>query len=92
MQEMVTGSRAGDLIKLCNEPHHAGLNQTFHAAGAPALEGGGVLSELFALSDANAQISNSVTQTRPSRRPARQPWRAAACSRSVSPGPCLWSQ
>jgi hypothetical protein len=41
----VAGSRAGDLIKLCNEKHHATLNQTLQAAGTPALEGGGVMGE-----------------------------------------------
>jgi hypothetical protein len=46
MQDPVAGSRAGDLVKLCNEPHHWKLNQAFQAAGAPALEGGGVLGEL----------------------------------------------
>ena len=45
VQEPVAGSRAGDLIKLCNEKHHATLNQTLQAAGTPALEGGGVTGE-----------------------------------------------
>lgn len=45
MQDPVAGSRAGDLVKLCNEGHHPSLNQMFHAAGTPALEGGGVMGE-----------------------------------------------
>lgn len=36
-------ARAGDLIKLCIEKYHPGLNQMFQAAGTPALDGGGVL-------------------------------------------------
>ena len=44
-QDPVAGSRAGDLVKLCNEGHHPSLNQLFQAAGTPALEGGGVMGE-----------------------------------------------
>jgi hypothetical protein len=44
-QDPVAGSRAGDLVKLCNEGHHPALNQMFQAAGTPALEGGGVMGE-----------------------------------------------
>jgi len=43
LQEQVLNARASDLIKLCNEKYHPGLNQTFHAAGTPSLEGGGIL-------------------------------------------------
>ena len=38
----MTDARAGDLIKLCNEKFHPGLNQAFQAAGTPSLEGGGI--------------------------------------------------
>lgn len=41
---MVTGTRAGDLVKLCNEKFHPGLNAALAASGSPSLEGGGIAS------------------------------------------------
>ncbi len=43
-QDMVTGTRAGDLVKLCNEKFHPGLNAALAASGSPSLEGGGIAS------------------------------------------------
>lgn len=44
-QDLVTGARAGNLVKLCNEKFHPGINAVLAAAGSPSLDGGGIASE-----------------------------------------------
>eukprot|EP00208_Stichococcus_sp_RCC1054_P001872 CAMPEP_0206137778 /NCGR_PEP_ID=MMETSP1473-20131121/2839_1 /ASSEMBLY_ACC=CAM_ASM_001109 /TAXON_ID=1461547 /ORGANISM="Stichococcus sp, Strain RCC1054" /LENGTH=1500 /DNA_ID=CAMNT_0053531011 /DNA_START=391 /DNA_END=4893 /DNA_ORIENTATION=+ len=41
-KDLVTGARAGNLVKLCNEKFHPGINAVLASAGSPSLDGGGI--------------------------------------------------